>query len=223
MKVLVRSVLMLRWVAPLFLVVCVGCASSGDLATQGFSKLAKGRVPAAEEKFTKSLFKNPGDARATYGLCMVRREQESIQAAVNLCKAALELSPNDGEIHLTLGELYAQQLDYAGAVTESRMAYEWLRGDNSRAAYKLARFLAVQGEGSTAMAWLSLFYDRPSALSTYQARARRETDFYNLRNDERFARWLNSIRRLKLSVIEARAGYHDIFETASDAYCRPSA
>jgi C2 domain-containing protein len=206
----------------LLLTVCGACASSGDLATQGFAKLAQGKVAVAEKKFGKSINKDPTNSRATYGLCVVRREQNEVLEAIGFCKKALELSPRDGEVHLTLGEIHAQQLDYANAITETRKAYDFLKGDNSRAAYNLARFLTVKGESSAAIEWLFLFYDRPGALATYQARALRESDFFNLRNDARFLRWLSGIRRLKLSILAARAGHNDIFDNASDAYASVS-
>jgi tetratricopeptide (TPR) repeat protein len=206
----------LAWL--LFLTVCGACASSGELANKGFAELAQGKVAAAEKKFGKAVIKDPTNSRASYGLCIVRRKQNQVLEALSLCKKALELSPRDGEIHLTLGEIHAQQLDYTNAITETRKAYECLKGDNSKAAYNLARFLTVHGESSAALDWLFLFYDRPSALPTYQARALREPDFFNLRHDERFLRWLSGIRRLKLSILGARAGYNDIFDNASDAY-----
>jgi hypothetical protein len=210
---------LLRHLTWLVLLAVLGaCASSGDLADQGFAKLNQGRIAAAEKKFGKAIAKDPANSRATYGLCVVRRKQNEPREAIELCRRALTLNPKDGEAHLTLGEIHAQQLDYENAITETRKAYDFLRLDNNRAAYNLARFLAVKGESSAAIDWLFLFYDRPGALATYRTRALRESDFFNLRNDPRFNRWLNGIRRLKLSVLAAKAGYHDIFDNASDAY-----
>jgi hypothetical protein len=202
----------------LLFTLCGACASSVDLANQGFAELARGKISAAEKKFGKSISKDPTNSRATYGLCVVRREQKEALKAIDFCKRALELSPKDGEVHFTLGEIHAQQLDYTSAVAETRRAYDLLKGDNSRAIYNLARFLTVKGESSAAINWLFLFYDRPGVMAAYQARSLRESDFFNLRNDERFLRWLSGIRRLKLSILAANAGYHDIFHNASDGY-----
>lgn len=218
MRSLVKLGWFRSWAWVSLFAVCSGCSSSGELVNQGFAKLAQGNVAAAEKKFGKSITKDPANSRATYGLCIVRRQQDRIVDAVDLCKKALAMSPYDGEAHLTLGELHAEQLDYANAIKESVQAFEHLKGDNSRAAYNLARFHAVQGESSAAVGWLFLFYDRPNALPTYQARASREPDFFNLRRDERFLRWLSNLRRLKLSILGANAGRHDIFDNASDAY-----
>lgn len=177
MRSLLKFGLLRNLTGLLLMAVCGACASSGDLANQGFAKLAQGKVSAAEKKFGKSIIKDPANSRATYGLCVVRREQKEILEAISFCKKALELSPKDGEVHFTLGEIHAQQLDYASAIVETRKAYDLLKGDNSKAAYNLARFLTVNGESSAAIDWLFLFYDSPRVLATYQARALREADF----------------------------------------------
>ncbi len=170
-------------------------------------------IEPALELCNKALSDNNTYAKAReyrgqlyYQLGTFNRKNRKYKTAFEyLNKAALDNKSLLPYIQLTRGEIYADQYNYDQAIYYTKKAH--MHSPLPQASYNLASFYSKIGEKSKAFEYLFEFYEMPSTdYEKYQQIAinNQTTDFYSIRNDIKFRRWLSKYRRIKLSIIGAQ-------------------
>lgn len=107
------------------------------LAAAGQAEYANPAIPSGE---TAAHWLDQGGMLCTYG---------NFKAAVSAYEKALALSPNDGEIHFSLGVAYTEMGDYTNALAAIDKAIS-LAPDNARYHYGRAWSLLLAGRAAEA-------------------------------------------------------------------------
>ena len=68
--------------------------------------------PEAENEYRKALAVQPGDAGATFGLCLALLADGKVDEAYPLAQAELQKNPNDPELNAVMGEILCARDDF---------------------------------------------------------------------------------------------------------------
>jgi len=75
----------------------------------------RSNLPDAEKEYGKALAIQPGDAGATFGLCLALLADGKADDAYPLAQAELQKNPDDPELNAVMGEILCARRDFYGA------------------------------------------------------------------------------------------------------------
>ena len=141
----------------LWLAAAIVPQSNAQSVSHAEANLQQGRVDAALAEAAQVLELNPKDAAAHFLVCRARYHLEQWQAAVDACRSAIAIAPQQGDFHLWLGRAVGEQAERAILLT----AYQL--GKQVRTEFETAAALSPKDEAT--LSDLGEFYvDAPRIL-----------------------------------------------------------
>lgn len=98
--------------------------SAQELVEGARAAAREGRLEDARAAYRRAIENSPGSAFLHRELAVVERKWGDSRSALAELRRALELDPNDAEALVQIGEIFEQRLDYVGAESAYREAYE---------------------------------------------------------------------------------------------------
>ncbi|GEM_PF-1610328 len=112
------------------------------------------RYEEAVQEYTTALMYG-SSPELLVGRCNALRYLLKHQQALDDCRTAIEMDPDNPEVHLVLASLYLEQGDTAEAQLHATKVLEELDPGSSRAAFLMGMIALQQGNAEEAMAYLT--------------------------------------------------------------------